>query len=202
MTFLKLLGLSRPVSRSVSSEHSHRSAATRKHRRHDIDFKARLEFLENRICPIQQILPAPIITWPNPAPIAFGTPLGPTQLDATVILLEYTDIEGDTAAHPDGVSQEYPIILSYTLADGTTPANGAVLPVGQNETLNVTVSSGIPSAFAFGTIANGQFTGYITPKASASITVNPAGVQTQLQNTNVLHKLSVCGAATGRQCVE
>jgi hypothetical protein len=65
-----------------------------------------------------QVTPAtPIITWNNPADIPYGQPLGPLQLDATANI---------------------PGTFSYTLADGTTPANQAVLNVGQHQTLNAT----------------------------------------------------------------
>ncbi|HET6881964.1 MAG TPA: MBG domain-containing protein, partial [Pirellulales bacterium] len=59
----------------------------------------------------------PVITWSNPAAITYGETLGGTQLDAT-----------------SGV----PGTFSYTLGDGTTAADGAVVPAGQNQKLDVT----------------------------------------------------------------
>ncbi len=65
----------------------------------------------------ETITPAtPSITWPKPSDIVFGTAVGSAQLNATA------NIQGS---------------FSYTLADGTTPANGAVLNAGQNQTLKV-----------------------------------------------------------------
>jgi hypothetical protein len=61
----------------------------------------------------------PSITWPNPADIVHGTALGAAQLDATA----------DTGGS-----------FSYTLADGTTPANGVVLNAGNGQRLNVAFS--------------------------------------------------------------
>lgn len=60
---------------------------------------------------------APTVTWAKPAPITYGTPLGSSQLDATASV---------------------PGTFSYTLADGKTPAAGAVLNIGAAQTLNVT----------------------------------------------------------------
>ncbi len=61
----------------------------------------------------------PVITWANPADIVVGTALSTTQLNATVA---------------GGIAGNF----VYSLADGTTPALGAVLNVGVNQTLNVT----------------------------------------------------------------
>ncbi|HVX10740.1 MAG TPA: MBG domain-containing protein [Pirellulales bacterium] len=58
----------------------------------------------------------PVITWSNPPDITYGTPLGATQLDATA---------------------NVPGTFSYTLADGKTPADGAILNAGANQMLNV-----------------------------------------------------------------
>ena len=59
----------------------------------------------------------PVITWSNPADIPSGTALSATQLDATA------NVAGT---------------FSYTLANGVTPALGAVLGVGQGQTLEIT----------------------------------------------------------------
>ncbi len=58
----------------------------------------------------------PNLSWSNPTDIVYGTPLGSMQLDAS--------------ANVDGS-------FDYTLANGTTPANGAVLHAGPNQLLNV-----------------------------------------------------------------
>ncbi|HVX11301.1 MAG TPA: MBG domain-containing protein [Pirellulales bacterium] len=63
------------------------------------------------------VLSAPVIVWNNPRDITYGALLGATQLDAVA---------------------NVPGSFSYTLADGSTPANGAALHAGQNQTLNVT----------------------------------------------------------------
>jgi len=64
----------------------------------------------------------PVVTWANPADLTYGTALGAAQLDATATA------SGNTV----------PGTFSYTLSDGTTPALGAVLSVGQNQTIEVT----------------------------------------------------------------
>ncbi len=58
----------------------------------------------------------PVLNWNTPAGIGYGTPLSAIQLDAT--------------ANAAG-------ILSYMLTNDMTPANGAVLNAGDNQTLNV-----------------------------------------------------------------
>jgi hypothetical protein len=54
----------------------------------------------------------PTVSWSAPAPITYGTALGSDQLNATVL--------------PAGIAGEF----TYTLADGVTPASGAVLHAG------------------------------------------------------------------------
>jgi hypothetical protein len=82
----------------------------------------------------------PALTWPEPADVVYGTALGATQLDATA------DVAGS---------------FSYTLADGTTGADGAVLPADPNQVLKVTFT---PT----------DTTDYTTAAASTTITVNRA----------------------------
>jgi hypothetical protein len=67
----------------------------------------------------------PTLTWANPADIVYGTALGGTQLDATASAV----VNGSTVSVPG--------TFTYTLADGTTPALGAVLAPGQSQTLLV-----------------------------------------------------------------
>lgn len=62
----------------------------------------------------------PSIQWATPADITYGTALGSTQLDASV-------------AQPGAGGY-----FTYTLADGTTAAGGAVLDAGQNQALIAT----------------------------------------------------------------
>jgi hypothetical protein len=81
----------------------------------------------------------PTITWATPADMTYGTPLGATQLDASA------SIGGS---------------FTYTLADGTTPAAGAVLHAGQNQVLNVTFT---PT----------DSTDYATDTAEVEINVDP-----------------------------
>jgi hypothetical protein len=65
------------------------------------------------------VLPAtPAITWANPADIIYGTPLGPTQLDAGV-------------SGPDAAN----IALSYS------PPAGTILPAGSGQTLTATTAA-------------------------------------------------------------
>jgi hypothetical protein len=63
----------------------------------------------------------PTITWDNPADITYGTPLGPTQLDATA------DVPGT---------------FTYT------PAAGTVLGAGANQVLTVLFTPSDPTAFS------------------------------------------------------
>ena len=86
----------------------------------------------------------PTITWANPADINYGALLGPAQLNAAA------DVPGS---------------FHYTLADGTTPAGGAVLHAAQSQTLNVLFT---PTDGADYTTATAQVTINVDP---ATLTV-------------------------------
>ncbi|HVX64285.1 MAG TPA: MBG domain-containing protein, partial [Pirellulales bacterium] len=85
-------------------------------------------------------LGAPVIAWNNPANLTYGQSLGVAQLNA---------------------SANVPGTFTYTLADGKTPAAGAVLNAGQNQTLNVTFTPN-------------DATDYPTATAQVQIAVDPA----------------------------
>ena len=73
----------------------------------------------------------PSINWSNPADIAAGTPLGPSQLNAT-------------ATYPGGLPP------AATGVEGTftyTPPAGTVLPQGNNQTLSVQFTPSVPANF-------------------------------------------------------
>ena len=72
----------------------------------------------------------PVITWPNPAPITYGTLLWTTQLNATAT------VNGTTV----------PGTFAYTY-NGGTQALGAILPVG-TYTLSVTFTPNNPTSYA------------------------------------------------------
>lgn len=97
------------------------------------------EPLEDRLAPVIQLgsIGPTGITWADPAPITYGTALGPTQLDATAT--------ADVAESSGFVTVTVPGTFSYTLEDGITPADSAVLPVGVDETLNVEFTPNDPS---------------------------------------------------------
>ncbi|HEX7376411.1 MAG TPA: MBG domain-containing protein, partial [Pirellulales bacterium] len=91
---------------------------------------------------------APTINWPTPSPITYGAVLTGTQLDATTT--------------PAGT-------YTYTLADGSTPALGAVLPAGE-QTLNVLFT---PSDTTTYTAAIGQVEIDVQP-VKLTVTANNA----------------------------
>ncbi|OYV72239.1 MAG: hypothetical protein B7Z74_05865, partial [Deltaproteobacteria bacterium 21-66-5] len=93
---------------------------------------------------------APVITWSNPADITYGDALGSTQLDATA---------------------NVPGTFSYTLADGTSAAAGAVLNAGQGQPLNVTFT---PDDTADYTTATWQVAINVDP---AALTVTGSGTR-------------------------
>jgi NHL repeat len=118
---------------------------------------------------------SPSITWDTPAGIVYGTPLGGTQLDASASAV----VNGSTVSVPG--------TFSYTLADGTTPADGAVLPAGANQTLLVSFTpeddSNFSGASAGTTINVAQATPSITWADPAAITAGTLLSATQLNAT-------------------
>jgi hypothetical protein len=117
----------------------------------------------------------PTLTWPNPADITYGTGLDGTQLDATASVV----VNGSTVSVPG--------TFTYTLADGTTPAAGAVLRAGPNQTLLVSFT---PTDAADFTSASGsrpinvdQATPTISWPAPADITYGTPLSATQLNAT-------------------
>jgi hypothetical protein len=144
----------------------------------------------------------PTITWSSPAAIVYGTALSGTQLDATA------------SAVVDGSTVSVPGTFTYTLADGSTPALGAVLPAGQNQTLLVnftptdttdftsapasttlnvnpatpTISWPTPAAITYGTPLSGT---QLDATASAAVNGNPVKVPGSFTSTpaagTVLH---------------
>ncbi len=99
----------------------------------------------------------PIITWASPAPITYGTPLGPTQLDATASV---------------------PGSFAYA------PAAGVVLNAGDNQTLSVTFTPvdhvNYTIATAMTTISVNPATPIITWPSPAPIAYGTASGRTQL----------------------
>jgi hypothetical protein len=92
---------------------------------------------------------APTITWSSPADVTYGTALGSTQLDATA------DVPGT---------------FRYTLADGITPAAGAILHAGLNQTLRVSFTPTDATDF---TSASGSTTINVDP-AMLTVTADDA----------------------------
>ena len=104
----------------------------------------------------------PVITWSNPPGITYGTALSSTiQLDASASVLG---------------------TYSYTLADGTTPAVGAVLNAGQGQILNVTFTPN-------------DTTDYTTTTAQVEINVSPAALTVTGSGTQVYGGSPVFAAA-------
>ncbi len=88
----------------------------------------------------------PIITWASPAPITYGTPLGPTQLDATA------SVAGSFAY---------------------SPAAGTVLKAGDNQTLSVTFT---PTDNIDYTIATAMTTISVNPATPIITWASPAPI--------------------------
>jgi hypothetical protein len=106
------------------------------------------------------------ITWPSPADIVYGTALSGTQLDATASAV----VNGSTVSVPG--------TFSYTLADGRTPALGAVLSAGQNQALRVSFT---PTDAA-------DYTG---TSAAVTLTVDPAALTITADNQSINYGGSV-----------
>ena len=144
----------------------------------------------------------PVIAWANPSPITFGTPLGPTQLDAVA------KVSGNPLAG----------IYSYN------PTAGAVLQPGNNQTLSVTFTptdsadytsatstvsiNVVFSAPCFTTTKTGRFTvaggqsicvasggkltGPVTVSAGAALWVSGGSITGPIRSTGAL-ALTLCG---------
>jgi hypothetical protein len=117
----------------------------------------------------------PSLTWADPPAITYGTAMGNTQLNATASAV----VSGSTVSVAG--------TFSYTLADGTTPAAGAVLPSGANQVLLVRFTPADPtnfsSATASTTINVAQATPSITWATPAGIVYGTALSGTQLNAT-------------------
>ncbi len=92
--------------------------------------------------PINVLKASPTIAWPSPANIGYGTALSATQLDATA------------SAVSNGSSVSVPGTFTYT------PAAGAVLNVGNNQTLSVS-------------FAPTDTTDYVNASATTTVNVVP-----------------------------
>jgi hypothetical protein len=95
----------------------------------------------------------PVIQWSSPAPVAFGTALSATQLDAVAI------IPGGTAQAPGA--------FTYT------PAAGTLLTTAGSQTLSVNFTPIVPSAF---NLASGTTTITVNPLAAPSYTWKPVTI--------------------------
>ena len=96
---------------------------------------------------------APVIIWDNPSDIIYGKARSATQLDATA------NVAGT---------------FSYTLADGTTPADGATLGAGQSQALSVIFT---PT----------DTTDYSTATAQVQINVDPATLTVTADGKNKVY---------------
>ena len=101
------------------------------------------------------VTPQPIINWPTPAPITYGTPLSGAQLDASATGMAGVDLTS---------------MLAYT------PPSGTVLPAGPQ-----TLSVSFPPV---GTTYTWDGTTYTSATASVPLTVNLATATVTLGNLN------------------
>jgi hypothetical protein len=103
----------------------------------------------------------PTVSWANPADVVYGTALDGTQLDATASAL----VNGSTVSLPG--------TFTYTLADGSTPAAGAVFTAGANRTLLVNFT---PTDTADFTAASGSTTITVAQATPTLTWANPADI--------------------------
>jgi phospholipase C len=104
----------------------------------------------------------PVITWPAPAPITYGTPAGPPELDATASV---------------------PGTFVYTMAAGTIPKAGIHSPTA---TFTPTNTSDYTTATATTTLVVNPATPNITWPAPAAINYGVALSSTQLNATSTV----------------
>jgi len=92
----------------------------------------------------------PTITWPNPAPITFGTALGPNQLDATASVagsFAYTPAAG-ALLHAGGNQMLFVIFTPTDIIDYTTASTSTTINVKQ---ATPTTTWPSPAPITFGT---------------------------------------------------
>ena len=120
---------------------------------------------------------APLITWPNPADITYGTSLSSTQLDATA---SWT---------VGGVNQSVSGTFDYT------PEKGTVLPAGSGQSLSVSFT---PSDTNDYVIAAGSATINVDPAAPLITWPNPADITygTALADAQLDASANVAGTFT------
>ena len=123
----------------------------------------------------QAVAAAPTLTWPTPAPIPYGTPLSPTQLDAVA-----TDADGTVI----------PGTFTYT------PAAGTILPGGP-QTLSVTFT---PNDLASFLTATKTVVLNVLPAASATtlnVSASDSGVTSVPTGTVITLTANVNAAGLG-----
>ena len=123
----------------------------------------------------QAVAAAPTLTWPTPAPIPYGTPLSPTQLDAVA-----TDADGTVI----------PGTFTYT------PAAGTILPGGP-QTLSVTFT---PNDLASFLTATQTVVLNVLPAASATtlnVSASDSGVTSVPTGTVITLTANVNAAGLG-----
>ena len=152
----------------------------------------------------------PLITWANPAPITFGTPLSATQLDATASVpgtFVYTPAAGTVL----GVgSQTLSVTFTPTdTVDYTTVTDTVSLTVNKGATVTQISSSPNPSTYgssvAFSVLVNGNGA---TPSATGSVSffdgatnLGSASVTSTASTTNLApYSQQLTGSTWGGYC--
>jgi hypothetical protein len=111
----------------------------------------------------------PVISWPAPAPITYGTALSPTQLDAT------TNVPGNFVYTPPAGT--VPGVGTTTLQTTFTP-NDTTDYTTQNASVSLTVNSSTPPSTGVAIVspaAGATVSGVITVMGQITVNLDPAG---------------------------
>jgi hypothetical protein len=141
----------------------------------------------------------PIITWPPPAPISYGTPLSSTQLDATANVpgtFVYTPPAG-TILLPG--NQTLSVVFTPTDSVDYASATAQVTLVVTQPALSIS-----PSSVNFGTVSSGKTataTVTVTNVGTATVTFTSIAV-TNASDRDDFSATSLCGSslAAGKSC--
>ncbi len=107
--------------------------------------------VSNVLRPLTVNKAVPVVTWNNPAPITYGTPLGATQLNATFSVPgTATYVPGAGTILPTGANQVIVVNFTPTDAANYTSVNGTQVLITVNKATPVITWSN-PAAITYGT---------------------------------------------------
>jgi hypothetical protein len=123
----------------------------------------------------------PLITWPTPAPIAYGTPLSATQLDATAAV-GGTPVAGTFLYNPPAGTVLAPGVQTLNVTFTPTDTNDyATVSASVMITVNQPTLNFSPSSINFGNV----YLGF--PVFGAIVVSNPGTAAVQISSVKLVH---------------